>query len=221
MTPLRDLCFSVRQGADPAADARLGRLDAGTGIRYPREIISGFRYFFDLNFRYRSASPLGEPGGARQARRGDDARRIVHHAYAELRPDWLAGLPGPWRPDMVTGQYERAGIANAGGVALQDPVPTPSRRGVAAGTRRDVFFRADSGESTASRAAARFAHKKQRTPPVKRLTMPRAGSLAAIVSFCNAAAASDVNLAVVAQPSSSHVSGDTSLIFSTRPWPTA
>jgi len=46
---------------------------------------------------------------------------------------------------------------------------------------------------------------------VKRLMAALAGTLAAVSLFCTAAAASEVNLAVVAEPSSSHVSGDTSL----------
>ena len=46
---------------------------------------------------------------------------------------------------------------------------------------------------------------------MKRLMAALAGTLAAVSLFCTAAAASEVNLAVVAEPSSSHVSGDTSL----------
>jgi len=46
---------------------------------------------------------------------------------------------------------------------------------------------------------------------VKRLMAAIAGTLAAVSLFCAAAAASEVNLAVVAEPFSSHVSGDTSL----------
>ena len=46
---------------------------------------------------------------------------------------------------------------------------------------------------------------------MKCFTMTLAGGLALAVLFCTTAAASDRNLAVVAEPSSSRVSGDTSL----------